>query len=333
MEHGVMRADKQPLVSIVTPAYNEEKYIRGCIESVMSQTYENWEYSIINNCSTDLTLEIAKEYCVRDERVRVYDNEDFVSGVQNHNIALSKASPKSKYCKVVGADDWIYADCLARMVEAAEANPTAGIVGAFWIYSELDTDMRVPAPVGGGPGTTLVPGRDMCRLFLMGGPYQFGSPTSLLYRSDLVRDCPNFFDDGVEYADLAACLEVLDRCDFAFVPQILTFTRTRRESLYGKAKARGEQYYRTLGCLKRYGSKYLSDDEIETRTTQSLSAYYEFLGSCFYDRRGREFWDFHRKNMHELTGEFCRPRLMSNAAVYAIEVMGRRLRKAISGSR
>ncbi|MCB0227477.1 MAG: glycosyltransferase, partial [Anaerolineae bacterium] len=53
---------RQPLVSVVTPVYNTDKYLADCIESVLAQSYDNWEYVIINNCSTDRSLEIAQRY-------------------------------------------------------------------------------------------------------------------------------------------------------------------------------------------------------------------------------------------------------------------------------
>ena len=56
-----MKLPKEPLVSVVTPVYNGEKYLEECIESVLNQTYKNWEYIILNNCSTDRTLEIAEQ--------------------------------------------------------------------------------------------------------------------------------------------------------------------------------------------------------------------------------------------------------------------------------
>ena len=46
----------EPLVSVVTPVYNGDKYLADCVESVLKQTYQNWEYVIVNNCSTDRTL-------------------------------------------------------------------------------------------------------------------------------------------------------------------------------------------------------------------------------------------------------------------------------------
>jgi glycosyltransferase involved in cell wall biosynthesis len=52
---------EQPLVSVLTPVYNGEPYLGECIESVLNQTYQNFEYIIVNNCSKDRTLEIARE--------------------------------------------------------------------------------------------------------------------------------------------------------------------------------------------------------------------------------------------------------------------------------
>ena len=52
----------QPLVSVVTPVYNGAEYLVECIESVVNQTYANWEYVIVDNCSTDDTLAIARRY-------------------------------------------------------------------------------------------------------------------------------------------------------------------------------------------------------------------------------------------------------------------------------
>ena len=52
----------EPLVSVATPVYNGERHLAECIESVLAQTYQNWEYIIVNNCSTDRTREIAESY-------------------------------------------------------------------------------------------------------------------------------------------------------------------------------------------------------------------------------------------------------------------------------
>src|SRR5579862_6129192 len=113
----------QPLVSIVTPVYNGEEYLVECIESVLAQTYQNWEYVIVNNCSTDNTAEIASRYQARDARIKLVNCTDFLGVIGNHNRAFRLISPQSAYCKVVCADDSLFPECVQKLVETAEQNP------------------------------------------------------------------------------------------------------------------------------------------------------------------------------------------------------------------
>src|SRR5947207_1525312 len=121
-----MNRHDQPLVAVLTPVYNEEGVLPDCIESVLAQTYGNFEYTIVNNGSTDRSLAIALQYAARDPRVRVHNNATHVDVTENHNIAFRLASPDAKYCKVLSADDLLFPDYLMRVVETAEANPSAG---------------------------------------------------------------------------------------------------------------------------------------------------------------------------------------------------------------
>src|SRR5258708_7412343 len=96
----------QPRVSIVTPIYNGAEYLSECIESILAQTHQNWDYTLVDNCSTDESKTIAHRYAAKDPRIRVHENRQFLEAIQNHNEALRQISPASKYCKVVFADDW-----------------------------------------------------------------------------------------------------------------------------------------------------------------------------------------------------------------------------------
>src|SRR4029077_8305728 len=115
---------KQPLVSVVTPFYNTEAYLAECIESVLAQTYANWEYVLVNNLSTDASRSICERYARKDSRIRLLDNAQHLGQVDNFEGGLKQISPRSKYCKMVLADDWIFPECLERMVEVAESHPT-----------------------------------------------------------------------------------------------------------------------------------------------------------------------------------------------------------------
>src|SRR5208337_3195192 len=98
-----------PLVCVVTPFYNTAEYLPECIESVLRQSYTNWEYILVNNCSTDKSAGIAEHYVqLYPQRLRLVHNPIFLSQIQNYNEALRLISPKSKYCKVVQADDVMF---------------------------------------------------------------------------------------------------------------------------------------------------------------------------------------------------------------------------------
>ena len=183
-----MNSRGQAFVSIVTPVYNGERYLRDCVDSVLSQTHTNWEYIILNNASTDKTLEIAKEYEGRDRRINVFSNEALLPIIANHNKAFSLISPKSKYCKVVSADDVIFPQCIEKMVALADQHPTIGLVGSYQIRGGDETwslqNHGLPFY------RTMIPGAEVCRDHLLGKVRVFGNPTSVMYRADLVRGTP-----------------------------------------------------------------------------------------------------------------------------------------------
>src|SRR5690242_3214186 len=83
-----MNLESHPLVSIVTPVYNGARYLSECIETVLSQTYPHWEYIIVDNCSTDGSAEIARQYAAKYPRIRVFENPQFLRALPNHNAAL-----------------------------------------------------------------------------------------------------------------------------------------------------------------------------------------------------------------------------------------------------
>jgi len=223
-----MNSQVQPLVSVVTPVYNGAKYLAECMESVLAQSYYNWEYVIVDNCSTDKSPEVARFYAENDRRIRVHRNQKLASMAENHNIALRLISPESEYCKIVHADDWIFPECIAEMVKVAEGNPSVGLVGAYGLRGVRVVGDHLPYP------STVVPGHEICRRNFLGkGFYVFGSPTSVLFRSDLVRKRKSFFNGHpfhAQFMDIEACYEVLQSSDFGFVHQVLTFSRTHDES-------------------------------------------------------------------------------------------------------
>ena len=80
------------LVSVIMPTYNVEKYVGEAIESILNQTYENFEFIIVDDCSTDSTYEICKKYANQDSRIKLYKNSENLKISKTLNFALSKYS-------------------------------------------------------------------------------------------------------------------------------------------------------------------------------------------------------------------------------------------------
>jgi glycosyltransferase involved in cell wall biosynthesis len=289
-----MSADQSPLVSVVTPVYNGAKYLAECIESVLAQTYTNWEYAIVDNCSTDGSLEIARQYARHDARIRIHNNDEFLSQKQNWNHALRQISAESKYCKVLHADDWLFPECIARMAEVAEANPSIGIVSAYRLDEDRVNLDGLPYP------STVVPGRQIGRLSLLGGPYVFGSPTSLLIRSNIIRSREAFYEESGVHSDKEACFDVLQDWNFGFVHQVLTFTRRHNESLTAFVHRFDTYRLANLIIFAKYGPVYLTEEEYEGRLKQLLERHYRFLATSVFELKGREFWNYHRDGLRNL---------------------------------
>ena len=93
----------EELVSIVMPAYNVEKYIEESIESVLYQTYSNWELIIVNDCSLDNTYKIIKKYHKKDSRIKSYSLLKNQGVANARNIAINNA--KGKYITFLDSDD------------------------------------------------------------------------------------------------------------------------------------------------------------------------------------------------------------------------------------
>jgi glycosyltransferase involved in cell wall biosynthesis len=310
-------SQSEPFVSVVTPVYNGGPYIAECVESVLNQGYHNFEYLIVNNCSTDNTLEIVQRYAKNDRRVRLINNSDFLSVMVNHNYAMNQISPASKYCKIVCADDWLYPDCLTQMVGFADEHPTVGIVGSYSLqgsrvlFQGLDYSVKV------------VNGRDICRNTMTGAqPYVFGDPTSQLVRADLVRQTKTFFpypEDG-PHGDVSACYQWLKDCDFGFVHQVLSYARAHAGSETSLSFKTGAQERAWLADRARFGPLYLGPKELQEQLRISTDKYYAWLVAALMENSfDKTFLQQQRASMRAIGFDLTTARIVRAALRRGVE--------------
>lgn len=298
---------------MVTPVYNGAKYLRECVESVLAQTYQNWEYLIVNNCSTDESLAIAREYERNDPRIRVLENSQHLPLLENSNAALRNIAPTSMYCKIVHADDWLMPECLERMVALAEENPSVSIVSSYRLEENRVTLDGLQYP------SHVVPGHQICRATLLGELYVFGAPSNLLLRCDVIRQRSDFYGSQGIHADTDACYEILRDSDFGFVYQVLTFTRRHNEAATAFARRVNTYLPANVGSIVKYGHFYLSDDEYQRRFRQLMAGYYCFLAESLFRGKGRDFWQYHREQLSTLGYPIERARLIRAWVLLAAE--------------
>lgn len=114
------------LVSIIMPAYNAEKTISDSIDSVINQKYQNWELIVTDDCSTDRTLDILREYAKKDKRIKV------ISSKTNRGPALSRnssiSSSNGMFIAFLDSDDLWLPEKLTYSLSFAKKNPNVGLI-------------------------------------------------------------------------------------------------------------------------------------------------------------------------------------------------------------
>lgn len=122
-----------PLVSIVIPVYNRELYIEDAIRSAISQTYQNIEIIIVDNCSTDSTWDILNEWEKKDNRIKIFQNDSNIGPVLNWNECFRHAS--GEYIKILWSDDWISHKFVEKCLSVFEKN-TAFVLSGYQIVAK-----------------------------------------------------------------------------------------------------------------------------------------------------------------------------------------------------
>lgn len=213
----------QPLVSVIVPVYNGEKYLDICLESILNQTYKNWECIVNNNCSTDGTLAIANKFAKADNRFKVFTNEVFLKMVSNWNLGCTKRSKDAKYLRVVGADDWLFPESIEKMVDVMEKNPSVGICSSYRL-NDKKVDMYGLDIWNGN----VYNGKEILQRQLIRTLDISGSNTTVMYAIEHMKKLPRYpvvYDETTYHEDSELTYELMNISDVGFVFQVLSYTR------------------------------------------------------------------------------------------------------------
>lgn len=200
----------EPPVTVLVTAYNREKYVADSIESVLAQRFADFELIVVDDASTDRTLEIAREYEALDSRVRVVSNERNLGDYPNRNRAATLAS--GTLIKYHDSDDLMYPHCLETMVPPMLAESSAAI------------GLSLSKAFSGGPSPMLLTPRLSYQREFLGQGMFGGGPACGIFRRATFLELGGFPDRGV-LSDVAFWLHACARVNVLTLPGDLFWYR------------------------------------------------------------------------------------------------------------
>jgi glycosyltransferase involved in cell wall biosynthesis len=229
----------QPLVSVLMTAYNREKYIAEAIESVLAQTYANWELIIVDDGSEDKTVSISQSFQNKDNRINVYVNEKNLGDYLNRNVSASYA--KGEFIKYLDADDLMYPWCLDAMVFCMQKFPEV----AYGLIASSNLNLQIIYP-------KIYTPEDAYITYFFNQPILIIGPTGAIIRTKYFREVNGF--SGIHYiGDTELWLKLSAKYSMIIMPPDLIWWRTHDnqqsvyESKYDKAeKMRYEMVIKAL---------------------------------------------------------------------------------------
>lgn len=301
---------QQPLVSVISPAYNHEKFIADCIESVLAQTYSNWEMIIIDDGSTDSTYSIACSYALRDTRIRPFtqDNIGIFRLGESYNFALGKST--GKYVAVLECDDVWMPDKLQIQVEELEKKSECILSWGQAYLSSIDLSYNYYLAPRNDTDEPLFYNKP-AGIFLKKFIYSTLIPAlTLVIRRDALIETGGFIQGfNLPLVDIPTTLELLMKGEFAYIPRPLgkwriypnqvtkTYTGQMTTSYYALILSFMERF---PGAFREHGlTRKIIDDHFRNRLVISYSR------SGRYKLIRRDFKGARRDYIHSITHYGC----------------------------
>ena len=266
---------EHPLISVCTPVYNGEKFLQECIQGVLAQRYENVEYIIVDNASTDRTPDIIDKFSSKDARIKVFRNDSTLDVIDNFRKCMEHVSDQAQWIKYALADDYLYPNCLEEMLAVGEMSADIGLVSAYRLYGSRLTNAGLPPEQSVFNGAEILKRQLLRQLHVCSS-----SPNTVMYRKSAF-DAVGGFDNKFLHADTELALRLLDDYDLGFAHCVFTKTglhegREENRSIYNGIVIRE---YLDFGFrkLKEYKRVEFSQQELDGLASFYANQVNEFI--------------------------------------------------------
>ncbi len=219
--------NSQPLVTIAIPIHNAQRFLAETIESAIAQTYSNLEILLLENSSSDSSLQIAMRYESLDSRVRVIQSEKLLEVEINFNRALQLA--QGKYLKILCSDDLIDVDCVEKQVLILELNPIIATCTSSRRVITAD-NREIIKRRGFTKNFTVLTGCDAIRTSCVAGTNYFEGTFATLYRTSIAKKIAPFNAQHKYVIDMDFCARTLDHGPLYVLNDVTGSYRARSNS-------------------------------------------------------------------------------------------------------
>jgi glycosyltransferase involved in cell wall biosynthesis len=182
-----------PEILVFVPTYNSEKYLRQCLDSVVNQTFQDWECVISDDASTDKSVEIANAYKEKDSRFKVLTHSQNVGAANNWNRA--KDDNESFATKILCADDYLFPEALSKQVEILKENDSNVVFSQRQIVLPSGRKINPKFPIY----SNHISFNEAFKYYIKSGRNIFGEPVAALFRTDQFKKSEGFMPK-FEYA-------------------------------------------------------------------------------------------------------------------------------------
>ncbi|MDD3275646.1 MAG: glycosyltransferase [Kiritimatiellales bacterium] len=213
------------IVSVCIPVYNGAAFIAAAVESVLAQTFHDFELIILDNASTDQTADILSRF--KDERLRIVRHPSNIGATANFNAALSEA--RGVWVKILCADDLLYPDCLEKQMAAAgspDSRPVLLCAARDIINARGRRLMSRRFPGAAG----WMPGCDAIRRSIRAGTNLLGEPAAVLMHRETALNVGGFDPAWRFCTDLDLWVRILQYGDLYVDPAVLCAFRVSTQS-------------------------------------------------------------------------------------------------------
>lgn len=314
------------MLSIILPNYNYERYLKQRIDSILNQTYRDFELMVLDDCSTDGSVELIESYITKDKRIKFYKNGEN-SGSPFIQWKKGIESSQGEYIWIAEADDFADKNLLERLVAALDGNPDACIAYANsyiangisnilreWDYSNLKYERKI------FESDFVMSGIEFIQRFLM-HENVIPNASAVVFRRNIYERIGGVDLSIKSCSDWLLWLKMLSLSDIVYIAEPLNYFRRHQESVISSIKPDQSGYTEQYSYLMRKSFKKWIDCNNIKLSKEAYRSNNEYI-SYDYGNNGL----FLLRNGEFLKGWF----IIMKASFYPVFQMGY-IKKALKG--